>query len=201
MMSSIDDDYVKYVMHAQVQVMDRPAIDPGLVGAQYLAPRAGARVAGHRRRPGGGPPGEEVVFAAEDGAGSLSASEVRARANGDGAGDGAVPPARVAAARLRSSTALAATTRAHAGAARSSSSATGNSCGTFPRTSRPAPAPGRGAAYLDIETTRKRLVELEPELVRPDLWMTRASSGGRPEYAALRTTSTFWTGSGQAGGR
>jgi preprotein translocase subunit SecA len=99
MMSSIDDDYVKYVMHAQVQVMDRPAIDPGLVGAQYLAPEgpvlgsqaiAGALAAGPA-------PGEEVVFAAEDGAGSLGAREVRARANGDGAGDGAVPPARVAA--------------------------------------------------------------------------------------------------------
>jgi preprotein translocase subunit SecA len=95
MMSSIDDDYVKYVMHAQVQVMDRPAIDPGLVGAQYLAPEgpvlgsqaiAGALAAGPA-------PGEEVVFAAEDGAGALGVSEVRARANGDGAGD--VPPVRV----------------------------------------------------------------------------------------------------------
>ena len=26
------------------------------------------------------------------------------------------------------------------------------------------------AAYLDIETSRKRLAELEPELSRPDLW-------------------------------
>ncbi len=43
------------------------------------------------------------------------------------------------------------------------------------------------AAYLDIETTRKRLVELEPELVRPDLWEDpeRAQAVGR-EYAALK---------------
>jgi peptide chain release factor 2 len=43
------------------------------------------------------------------------------------------------------------------------------------------------AAYLDIETTRKRLVELEPELVRPDLWddPERAQAVGR-EYAALK---------------
>jgi peptide chain release factor 2 len=43
------------------------------------------------------------------------------------------------------------------------------------------------ASYLNIETTRKRLVELEPELVRPDLWddPERAQATTR-EYAALR---------------
>ena len=43
------------------------------------------------------------------------------------------------------------------------------------------------AAYLDIATTRKRLAELEPELVRPDLWddPERAQATTR-EYAALK---------------
>ncbi len=76
MMASIDDEYVKYVMHSQVQVMPRPALDPGLAGAQYIAPEgpvlgaqaiAGALAAGPA-------PGEEVVFA--------SADEVGAMANG-----------------------------------------------------------------------------------------------------------------------
>ena len=71
MMSSIDDDYVKYVMHSQVQVLPRPALDPGLAGAQYIAPEgpvlgaqaiAGALAAGPA-------PGEEVVFASAEEAG------------------------------------------------------------------------------------------------------------------------------------
>jgi preprotein translocase subunit SecA len=87
MMSSIDDEYVKYVMHSQVQVMPRPALDPGLAGAQYLAPEgpvlgaqaiAGALAAGPA-------PGEEVVFA--------SAEEAGVGANG-----GAPAPRSVAAA-------------------------------------------------------------------------------------------------------
>ncbi|HMK96398.1 MAG TPA: preprotein translocase subunit SecA [Acidimicrobiales bacterium] len=68
MMSSIDDDYVKYVMHTQVQVIERPALEPGLSGAQYFAPEgpvlgtqaiAGALAAGPVA-------GEEVVFASDD---------------------------------------------------------------------------------------------------------------------------------------
>ncbi len=74
MMSSIDDDYVKYVMHSQVQVMPRPALDPGLAGAQYIAPEgpvlgaqaiAGALAAGPA-------PGEEVVFASAEEAGVMA---------------------------------------------------------------------------------------------------------------------------------
>jgi preprotein translocase subunit SecA len=74
MMSSIDDDYVKYVMHSQVQVLPRPALDPGLAGAQYIAPEgpvlgaqaiAGALAAGPA-------PGEEVVFASAEEAGVMS---------------------------------------------------------------------------------------------------------------------------------
>ena len=74
--------------------MDRPAIDPGLAGAQYLAPEgpvlgsqaiAGALAAGPA-------PGEEVVFATEEATGALVAGATRARANGDGA----VQPVRVA---------------------------------------------------------------------------------------------------------
>ena len=79
MIASIDDEYVKYVMHSQVQVLPRPALDPGLAGAQYIAPEgpvlgsqaiAGALAAGPA-------PGEEVVFA--------SADEVGAMTNGGGA--------------------------------------------------------------------------------------------------------------------
>jgi preprotein translocase subunit SecA len=74
MISSIDDDYVKYVMHSQVQVLPRPALDPSLAGAQYIAPEgpvlgaqaiAGALAAGPA-------PGEEVVFASAEEAGIMS---------------------------------------------------------------------------------------------------------------------------------
>jgi preprotein translocase subunit SecA len=87
LMASIDDDYVKYVMHSQVQVMTRPAIELGLAGAQYIAPEgpvlgaqaiAGALAAGPA-------PGEELVFdggaEAPEGAGLHGA--------GPGSGDGA----------------------------------------------------------------------------------------------------------------
>ncbi len=66
MMSSIDDDYVKIVMHAQVQVLDQAPADQGaLAGAQYQAaddPVQGT--SGIERALAAGPaPGEEVVFA------------------------------------------------------------------------------------------------------------------------------------------
>jgi preprotein translocase subunit SecA len=79
MIASIDDEYVKYVMHSQVQVLPRPALDPGLAGAQYIAPEG--PVLGSRAIAGalaaGPAPGEEVVFA--------SADEVGAMTNGGGA--------------------------------------------------------------------------------------------------------------------
>ncbi len=93
MMSSIDDEYVKYVMHSQVQVLPRPALDPGLSGAQYTAPEgpvlgsqaiAGALAAGPA-------PGEEVVFA--------SAEEAAAMGNGGAAGARQAPSGIPAAAR------------------------------------------------------------------------------------------------------
>ena len=44
-------------------------------------------------------------------------------------------------------------------------------CGIFPRTCGPfGGGSTRPAQYLDIETSRKRLADLEPELSRPDLW-------------------------------
>jgi preprotein translocase subunit SecA len=67
MMSSIDDDYVKIVMHAQVQVLEQaqPSEDATLAGAQYQAaddPVEGT--SGMQRALAAGPaPGEEVVFA------------------------------------------------------------------------------------------------------------------------------------------
>ncbi|HTW08058.1 MAG TPA: preprotein translocase subunit SecA [Acidimicrobiales bacterium] len=67
LMSSIDDDYVKYVMHTQVQVQERPA-EPNLSGAQYLGPEA--PVLGSQAIAGAlaqGPvPGEELVFASDE---------------------------------------------------------------------------------------------------------------------------------------
>jgi preprotein translocase subunit SecA len=98
MMSSIDDDYVKYVMHTQVQVLPRPALDPGLAGAQYIAPEgpvlgaqaiAGALTAGPA-------PGEEIVFASAD----QAAAPI---ANGGGPAQRNVVPARQAAATGASS--------------------------------------------------------------------------------------------------
>jgi preprotein translocase subunit SecA len=80
MMSSIDDDYVKYVMHAQVQVMERPSLEPGLAGAQYTA--AEGPVLGSQAIAGalaaGPAPGEEVVFA--DGAAAAPRSHDAAMA-------------------------------------------------------------------------------------------------------------------------
>ncbi|MGH9094720.1 MAG: preprotein translocase subunit SecA, partial [Acidimicrobiales bacterium] len=67
LMSSIDDDYVKIVMHAQVQVLEQaPAANgDGLAGAQYQA--ADDPVQGNsglaRTLAAGPAPGEEVVFA------------------------------------------------------------------------------------------------------------------------------------------
>jgi preprotein translocase subunit SecA len=79
MMSSIDDDYVKYVMHAQVQIQERPALEPGLAGASYSAPEgpvlgsqaiAGALAAGPA-------PGEEVVFASEEDVANMRSGAAR----------------------------------------------------------------------------------------------------------------------------
>jgi preprotein translocase subunit SecA len=107
MMSSIDDDYVKYVMHAQVQVMERPALEPGLSGAQYSAAEgpvlgtqaiAGALAAGPA-------PGEEVVFTPnEELAGSRGngAGQPGGAAAGLGAAAAATGPA-LAAAKAQSS--------------------------------------------------------------------------------------------------
>jgi preprotein translocase subunit SecA len=68
LMSSVDDDYVKIVMHAQVQVLDQaPSDADGLAGAEYQAadnPVQGD--AGFARALAAGPaPGEEVIFADE----------------------------------------------------------------------------------------------------------------------------------------
>jgi preprotein translocase subunit SecA len=69
LMSGIDDDYVKIVMHAQVQVLEQVQPDEAasLAGAQYQAsddPVQGT--SGMQRALAAGPaPGEEVVFAPE----------------------------------------------------------------------------------------------------------------------------------------
>jgi preprotein translocase subunit SecA len=84
MMSSIDDDYVKIVMHAQVQVLQQAPVDQEtFAGAQYQAaddPVQGT--SGIERALAAGPaPGEEVVFAPEPaGNGSTTASPVPAGA-------------------------------------------------------------------------------------------------------------------------
>jgi preprotein translocase subunit SecA len=67
LMAGIDDDYVKIVMHAQVQVLEQPPVDEaaGLAGAQYQAPDDPVQgTSGMQRALAAGPaPGEEVVFA------------------------------------------------------------------------------------------------------------------------------------------
>ena len=71
MMASVDDDYVKIVMHAQVQVLDQPQVDESaeLARAQYVAaddPVQGT--GGVQRALAAGPAiGEEVVFPPEPG--------------------------------------------------------------------------------------------------------------------------------------
>jgi preprotein translocase subunit SecA len=87
LMSSIDDDYVKIVMHAQVQVLDEGGNEPQLAGATYQGPE-GPQEDGFARVLAAGPaPGEEVVFAsAEEGAAAIGgnvggSSGARSRAN------------------------------------------------------------------------------------------------------------------------
>ena len=71
LMSGIDDDYVKIVMHAQVQVLEQAAPDDetNMAGAQYQAsdePVQGS--SGMQRTLAAGPaPGEEVVLAPANG--------------------------------------------------------------------------------------------------------------------------------------
>jgi preprotein translocase subunit SecA len=66
LMSSIDDDYVKIVMHAQVQVLEQVGNDEAeLAGAQYAAaddPVQGSSAV-QRALAAGPAPGEEVVLA------------------------------------------------------------------------------------------------------------------------------------------
>ncbi len=89
MMASIDDDYVKIVMHAQVQVLDQVTPDESaeLARAQYLA--ADDPVQGNtgvQRAMAAGPaPGEEVVLAPDP-------NQAAASANGADAAEVAMAP-------------------------------------------------------------------------------------------------------------
>ncbi|HEX3540955.1 MAG TPA: preprotein translocase subunit SecA [Acidimicrobiales bacterium] len=84
MMASIDDDYVKIVMHAQVQVLDQvqPDETAELARAQYLA--ADDPVQGNtgvQRAIAAGPaPGEEVVLAPDPAAPAAAARQAEADA-------------------------------------------------------------------------------------------------------------------------
>jgi preprotein translocase subunit SecA len=86
MMSSIDDDYVKYVMHTQVQVLERPALEPSMAGARYIAPEGpvlGAQaIAGALEA--GPVAGEEVVFASDDDVAAIRNGGGGARTGGAG---------------------------------------------------------------------------------------------------------------------
>ena len=99
MMSSIDDDYVKYVMHAQVQVMDRPAIDPAWP-ERSTSPRR-ARSGPVRPSPApwrpAPPPARKWSSPLRRAPVPWSGGAVRARTNGDSPVAGSVPPVRVAA--------------------------------------------------------------------------------------------------------
>ncbi len=69
LMASIDDDYVKIVMHAQVQVMPTPVQDTAdLANAVYQAPGDPVQgVSGIEQAALAGPaPGEEIAFASEE---------------------------------------------------------------------------------------------------------------------------------------
>jgi hypothetical protein len=88
---------VKYVMHSQVQVMDKPAEDPSLARAQYTASEgpvlgsqafAGALAAGPA-------PGEEIVFATEEQVAAMRAGGAAAHAGAGGAA-AAMPVAKAA---------------------------------------------------------------------------------------------------------
>jgi preprotein translocase subunit SecA len=93
LMSGIDDDYVKIVMHAQVQVLEQTPVDDSadLARAQYLAaddPVQGN--SGVQRALAQGPaPGEEVVFAADP----AQAAPGPGAGPGQGAGPGGPAPA------------------------------------------------------------------------------------------------------------
>ncbi|MDP9074991.1 MAG: SEC-C metal-binding domain-containing protein [Actinomycetota bacterium] len=87
LMSGIDDDYVKIVMHAQVQVLEQEVPDETaeLAKAQYLAasdPVQGSSAV-QRAMAAGPAPGEEVVLAPDPGPSVSSA-----RASGGGGGGG-----------------------------------------------------------------------------------------------------------------
>ncbi len=80
LMSGIDDDYVKIVMHAQVQVLEQAEqiADGELVGAQYAAAEDPVQGSGgvQRALAAGPAPGEEVVLApAPDGNGSVAVDD------------------------------------------------------------------------------------------------------------------------------
>jgi preprotein translocase subunit SecA len=80
LMAGIDDDYVKIVMHAQVQVLQQTPVAEGaeLAGAQYQAPDDPVQgTSGMQRALAAGPaPGEEVVFASEQSAAAPVAAAV-----------------------------------------------------------------------------------------------------------------------------
>ncbi len=102
LMSSIDDDYVKIVMHAQVQVLEQsPGDTNGLSGARYDGPDDPVQGSGGLARTlaAGPAPGEEVVFASgeEEAAieggnvGAASGAGMRATAVAEAASDVMAP--------------------------------------------------------------------------------------------------------------
>ncbi|MGH9076137.1 MAG: preprotein translocase subunit SecA [Acidimicrobiales bacterium] len=102
LMASVDDDYVKIVMHAQVQVLEQAPgpDDEQLGGAQYQAPGDPVQGSGavHTAMAAGPAPGEEVVFASpEQAAALLGGAGVAADGRAGGSlGAGAVASASAA---------------------------------------------------------------------------------------------------------
>ena len=86
MMSSVDDDYVKIVMHAQVQVLEqgRPTSRSSCPGRSTPRPTTRSRAAAASSGPGPPDrrPGEEVVFAPE--AAANGSAGIGARSSDDG---------------------------------------------------------------------------------------------------------------------
>jgi preprotein translocase subunit SecA len=149
MMASIDDDYVKYVMHAQVQVVERPAIEAQLAGAHYIAPEQ--PVLGSRAIAGAlaaGPVvGEEIVFPPEEVGnghqGAVAGGGPAARPAGQGLGLGAGP-----AGMPRAASAAKAATRAVGAVAGGAASAGAQGGADFDHVGRNDPCPcGSGKKF------------------------------------------------------
>jgi len=168
---------------------------PGLVGAQYLAPEARARVAAIAGAPGGGPaPGEEVVFRPRT-APSLSRAKCVPLPNGLAPCDGAVP--RKGGGGPASEFDRGWPQRpCPCGSGKKSSSCTGK-FGPFRGPLGPARRLAR-RPHISISRRPESAWWSWSRVVRPRLWDDPERARRSAEYAAHEGRRRFWTGRGQA---